>query len=299
MYVQIMGQDEIKGAMDHTCMWNFHTHIIIDRISLANQGDNALDSVRPFVCLWVWTEKSHYQSGVFVCVSTISRGCGRSAFNSFSSKEGVFYVSWERMCHVWSIANLPHIVKCAFPWPFQRFTHDIFKNCFIWQGLHSMGDFIMLRCYISKKIVDWKECNSEWRILNWKSVSKKLHDKMQTFRGFHLIRSFYEFWNTTHVNFINVSFCLEVKKTFFFSSLTNRSRCHQIVPCFHASHVKTLCELVDSSALRLELAPIQASVHWSQQVHIMSLHGRLLRDIICGNRGLWLAIISLTCINYI
>ena len=31
------------------------------------------------------TEKSHYQSDVFVCVSTISRGCGRSAFNCFCS----------------------------------------------------------------------------------------------------------------------------------------------------------------------------------------------------------------------
>ncbi len=26
-------------------------------------------------------QRSHYQSGVFVCVSTISRGCGRSAFS--------------------------------------------------------------------------------------------------------------------------------------------------------------------------------------------------------------------------
>ncbi len=42
-----------------------------------------MGNVRPSVCLSVrLTEKSHYQSEVFVCVSTISRVCGRSAFNS-------------------------------------------------------------------------------------------------------------------------------------------------------------------------------------------------------------------------
>ncbi len=62
--------------------------------------------------------------------------------------------------------------------------------------------------------------------------------------------------------------------------------CEICLSRFLSAEEGVLCVLFDSSALRLELAPIRASLHWGQQVHIMSLHGSLLRDIICGNRGL-------------
>ena len=60
------------------------TLIITDRESLAKQGDNALGSVRPSMCLSELSglpsaeksDKSYCQSRVFVCVSVI-RGCVR------------------------------------------------------------------------------------------------------------------------------------------------------------------------------------------------------------------------------
>ncbi len=66
-----------------------HLTLFIDREAreimylVASVRLSVCPSVRPFVSLSDLScrKKSHYQSEVFVCVSTISRGCGRSAFN--------------------------------------------------------------------------------------------------------------------------------------------------------------------------------------------------------------------------
>ncbi len=99
--------------------------------SLAKQGDNALGSVRPSVCpsvcpsvrpsvrpltaepfdlrpwILVCRKKSHYQSEVFVCVSTISRGCGRSAFNIYLHGAG-----WQNLVKIHVLWNMIYL-KCS------------------------------------------------------------------------------------------------------------------------------------------------------------------------------------------
>ena len=78
MLISIVGGCQFSTEINKIC-----GYIFIDRVALAKQGDNILGSVRLSVRQCALSPlnrlKSHYQSRVFVCVS---RGCGRSAFNS-------------------------------------------------------------------------------------------------------------------------------------------------------------------------------------------------------------------------
>ncbi len=91
-----------------------HVWLIVASLSTVKLGDNVLGSVPPSVRLSVRpsvrpsvnTEKSHYQSEVSVCVSTILRGCGRSAFNVEHT----------------IASNVPHILHLSWIFPVAQYT---------------------------------------------------------------------------------------------------------------------------------------------------------------------------------
>ncbi len=62
--------------MPRTPVTEIIENLIINRIALEKQGDNALDSIHPsvcvFVCLCVLSKENHYKSIDLVCVSVIS-----------------------------------------------------------------------------------------------------------------------------------------------------------------------------------------------------------------------------------